>query len=81
MITVVRMNRITTGKTQAFVTVNYYGMIIKGLKVIKALGEPFVSYPDEKGKDGKYHETVFPADQTAKFELESVILNYYKENK
>jgi stage V sporulation protein G len=32
--------------------------LIKGFRVITNSNELFISVPDEKGKDGKYYETV-----------------------
>ncbi len=80
MVTVVRMNKIENSKTKAFVDLDYYGLIIKGLRVVEGMNGPFVSYPDEKSKDGKYYETIIPATQTTKIEIENTILNYYKNN-
>jgi stage V sporulation protein G len=58
---IVRMNPIKNsgGKTVAFFDAQTdEGIIIKGFRVVNGSSGLFVSSPDEKGKDGKYYESV-----------------------
>jgi stage V sporulation protein G len=59
---IVRMNHLKSnsgGKTAAFFDIQTKdGITIKGFKVINGANGLFVSAPNEKGKDGKYYETV-----------------------
>lgn len=46
-------------KTVAFFDIQTEeGIIIKGFRIINGNNGLFVSSPDEKGRDGKYHERV-----------------------
>ena len=59
---IVRMNPLSnngSGKTSAFFDIQTSdGIIIKGFRIINGAKGMFISAPDEKGKDGKYYETV-----------------------
>jgi DNA-binding cell septation regulator SpoVG len=81
MIKVLSIRKVVNPTTRAWIDIEYYGLVVRGLRIVEAKGQTFVAYPDEKGKDGKYYPTIFPATQTTKFELESLILNAYKEQK
>jgi len=80
MIKVVRMNTFENSVTKAFVDINFNSIIIKGLRVVEGKKGLFIAYPSEKDKSGKYYDTVIPATQTVKIEIEDVVLAYYKEN-
>ncbi len=59
---IVRMNKLDNssgGKLAAFFDVQTSdGITIKGFKLVNGSNGLFISSPDEKGKDGKYYETV-----------------------
>lgn len=59
---ITRMNPLgneTTGKTAAFFDVQTDdGIILKGFRLVNGSNGLFMSSPDQKGKDGKYYETV-----------------------
>ena len=64
---IIRLNKLqnnVTGKTVAFFDIQTNdGIIIKGFRIVNGSKGLFVSAPDEKGKDGKYYETViFPKE-------------------
>lgn len=59
---IIRMNLLEKkagGKTSAFFDIQTPDeIIIKGFRLINGANGLFVSSPDEKGKDGKYYESV-----------------------
>ncbi|MGE5795790.1 MAG: septation protein SpoVG family protein [Ignavibacteria bacterium] len=59
---VIRLNQVKSssgGKTAAFFDVQTPdGIILKGFRIVNGSNGLFISSPDEKGKDGKYYETV-----------------------
>jgi DNA-binding cell septation regulator SpoVG len=70
---IVRMNLLQnddSGKTAAFFDIQTDDeIIIKGFRVVKGSKGLFISSPDEKGKDGKYYETVtLPKEMKSKLE-------------
>ncbi|KAB2848078.1 MAG: hypothetical protein F9K42_09325 [Ignavibacterium sp.] len=77
-----RMNKIqTTGssKTLAFFDIQLDNeIIIKGLRIINGNKGLFISSPDEKGKDGKFHETVI-LPKEMKSDLEKIALDEYNK--
>lgn len=67
-----------SGNMLAFVTLNYEGLIVKGIKIMEGAKGPWVAMPSEKGKDGKYHNTVF-FGREIKERMEQEILNKFFE--
>lgn len=56
---IIRMNKLHGGKTLAFSDVETDDWIIlKGFRIVDGSKWKFITSPDEKGKDGKYYETV-----------------------
>lgn len=81
---IVRMNHLKSnsgGKTAAFFDIQTDdGITIKGFKIVNGSNGLFVSSPNEKGKDGKYYETVIlPKDM--KDNLEKLALEEYDKTK
>ncbi len=74
---IIRMNPLKTdgsGKTAD-------GIIIKGFRLINGSNGLFLSSPDQKGKDGKYYETV-TLPKEMKGELEKMAIEEFnKTNK
>ncbi len=76
---IVRMNKLSGGKTLAFFDIETNdGIIIKGFRIVDGNKGKFVASPDEKGKDGKYHETVI-LPKSMKDELEKLALAEYEK--
>ncbi len=77
---IVRMNKLQNeggGKTLAFFDIQTDDeIIIKGFRIVNGVNGLFVSSPDEKGKDGKYYETVI-LPKTMKDKLQIVALEEY----
>ncbi|RPI73066.1 MAG: hypothetical protein EHM47_06870 [Ignavibacteriales bacterium] len=81
---IVRMNHIKSnsgGKTAAFFDIQTNdGITIKGFKVVNGSNGLFVSSPNEKGKDGKYYETVI-LPKEMKDSLEKLAVDEYNKSK
>ena len=81
---VVRMNHLKSnsgGKTAAFFDIQTDdGIIIKGFRIVNGSNGLFISAPDEKGKDGKYYETV-TLPKEMKNHLENLALEEYNKTK
>ncbi|HEX9740322.1 MAG TPA: septation protein SpoVG family protein [Ignavibacteriaceae bacterium] len=81
---IVRMNHLKSnsgGKTAAFFDIQTgEGITIKGFKVVNGSNGLFVSSPDEKGKDGKYYETVI-LPKEMKDNLQKIALDEYDKTK
>jgi stage V sporulation protein G len=71
-----------SGKTAAFFDIQTNdGIIIKGFRLINGSNGLFLSSPDQKGKDGKYYETV-TLPKEMKSELEKMAIEEFnKTNK
>ncbi|AFH49310.1 Hypothetical protein IALB_1602 [Ignavibacterium album JCM 16511] len=67
---IIRMNKVSGGKTLAFFDMETDdGIIIKGFRIVDGNKGKFIASPDEKGKDGKYYETVIlPKEMKGKLE-------------
>jgi stage V sporulation protein G len=78
---IVRMNPLKSssgGKTAAFFDIQTDdGIVIKGFRIVNGAKGFFISSPDEKGKDGKYYETVI-LPKEIKDPLEKIALEEYK---
>lgn len=59
---IARISKLTNksgSKTEAFFDIQTDdGIVIKGFRIVNGANGLFISSPDEKGKDGKYYETV-----------------------
>lgn len=82
---IIRMNPLksdASGKTAAFFDIQTNdGIIIKGFRLINGSNGLFLSSPDQKGKDGKYYETV-TLPKEMKGELEKMAIEEFnKTNK
>ena len=76
-ITIKRMNKVSMGRTRAFVDAIINGLSIHGFKVIEGNNGLFVSNPSEKTKLGKYSDTVMFVDMKDKEEFQRVVLEHY----
>lgn len=74
---IIRMNKLNGGKTLAFFDIETDdGIIIKGFRIVDGSKGKFIASPDEKGKDGKFYETVI-LPKEMKDELEKIALSEY----
>ena len=64
---------------KAFVDVSVNdGLLVKNIKVVNGPKDLFVSMPQEKGKDGKWYDTVHPLTKENREALEKVVMEAYK---
>lgn len=76
---IIRMNKLNGGKTLAFFDVETDdGIILKGFRIVDGSKGKFIASPDEKGKDGKYYETVI-LPKEIKDKLEKLALEEYQK--
>lgn len=80
---ILRMNPLKSegsGKTAAFLDIQTNdGIIIKGFRLVNGANGLFLSSPDQKGKDGKYYETV-TLPKEMKSDLEKMAIEEYNKN-
>ncbi len=81
---VVRVNPLkasSTNKTAAFFDIQTAeGIIIKGFKLINGAHGLFVAPPNQKGKDGKYYDSVVIPKEAAEDLQKAAIEEYNKTN-
>lgn len=80
---IVRMNPLenSSGKTVAFFDAQTdNGIIIKGFRLVDGSNGLFVASPSEKGKDGKYYETVI-VPKEIKDKLQEAAVKEYNNQK
>ncbi len=77
---VLRLHRLSgESNLKAFADVSFAGVfIVKGIKVVEGKNGLFVSMPSEKGKDGKWYNTVYPSTDELKQQLSEAVLEAYK---
>ena len=79
---IIRMNPMksdSTGKTAAFFDIQTDdGITLKGFRLVNGSNGLFLSTPDQKGKDGKYYETVI-LPKEMKSELEKVAIEEFNK--
>ncbi len=79
---IVRMNKLDQsggGKLAAFFDIETNDeIIIKGFRLVQGSNGLFVSSPDEKGKDGKYYDTVI-LPKEMKQQLENMAIEEYNK--
>ncbi|MFI5236817.1 MAG: septation protein SpoVG family protein [Ignavibacteriales bacterium] len=79
---IIRMNPLKSdggGKTAAFFDIQTNdGITIKGFRLVNGSSGMFMSSPDQKGKDGKYYETVI-LPKEMKSELEKLALEEFSK--
>ena len=77
---IVRLNPLKSdggGKTAAFLDVQTNdGITIKGFRLVNGSNGLFLSSPDQKGKDGKYYETVI-LPKEMKSDLEKMAIDEF----
>jgi len=79
---IIRMNPMksdASGKTAAFFDIQTDdGITIKGFRLVNGSNGLFLSTPDQKGKDGKYYETV-SLPKEMKIQLEKMAIDEYNK--
>lgn len=68
--------------TKAFIELKLDNtLIVKGLTLVKGTEGLFLAYPATKGKDDKYHNSVYSLDKDWNKKLETICIKKYKELK
>lgn len=63
----------------ASASIEIEGIVIKGFKILNGKNDnPWVSWPNQKGADGKYYDQVYALDKTLREEVEDTILDEYE---
>ena len=79
---IVRMNALennSSSKTAAYFDIQTPDqIIIKGFRIVNGANGLFISSPDQKGKDGKYYESVV-LPKEMKSSLEKIAIEEYKK--
>jgi len=71
------LNNDSGGKIAAFLDVQTSdGIILKGFRLVSGSNGLFLSAPDQKGKDGKYYETII-LPKEMKSELEKTAIDEF----
>lgn len=55
-------------------------LVVSGLTIIEGSKGLFVTMPQNKGKDGKYHDSVFPLTKELRNEISETVLKAFNEN-
>jgi stage V sporulation protein G len=77
-ITEIRMNLTKSDTVLAFASVTFDGLlVVKGMRVLTGKNGPRVSWPSEKGKDGKFYDTVFSLNRDFGDSVKEAVLNKY----
>ena len=66
-------------KLKAFVDISLAGLVIKGLRIVKGSKGLFLGMPRQKAKDGKWYNTVYPANKEILQELNDIVMQAYQE--
>lgn len=76
----VRVYPIKSSKSSilANASIEIEGIVIKGFKILNGKNDgPWVSWPSQKGTDGKYYDQVYALDKTLREDVEDAILDEY----
>ena len=76
----VRVYPIKGGKSNllANASIEIEGIVIKGFKILNGKNDSlWVSWPNQKGTDGKYYDQVYALDKTLREDVEDAILDEY----
>ena len=67
-------------KTKAFIELCLdKTLVIKGLTLVEGSQGLFISFPSSKGKDGKYHNTIYSLDKEFTGQLKEACIKKYNE--
>ncbi len=68
------------GPTKAFCDILLSDtFLVKGLRVVQGKDSLFVSMPQEKGRDGKWHKTFYSVSKELQKRMEELVLEKYIE--
>lgn len=80
-VTEVRINKYEKNNVKGFATITIDDdLVISGFTIVDGSKGLFVSMPNTKGKDGEYHDTVFPLSKKGRDGLNKIIIDAYKKS-
>lgn len=80
VVTDVRINKYEKNAVKGFATITLDKvLVVSGLTIIEGGKGLFVSMPQSKGKDGKYHDTVFPLNKELREEISKSVLDAFNK--
>lgn len=69
----------SSGNLLANASIEIEGIVIKGFKVVEGRDSVFVSWPSQKGKDGKYYDQVYALDGDTRSDVNDCILDKFND--
>ena len=79
-ITEVRINKYENKNVKGFASITFDSeLVVNGFTIMTGKNGLFVSMPSTKGKDGEYHDSVFPLSKKGRDQINKVVLDAYKE--
>ena len=79
-ITETRIKVYENNNTKGFATVTFDDvLVVSGLAIIQGKNGLFVSMPQSKGSDGKYHDSVFPLNKSGREYINDTVLEAYNK--
>ena len=77
-ITEVKIKKFENGKTKGFASITIDKVLcITGITIVEGKNGLFVSMPQNKDKDGNYHDVVFPLSKEARAALTKKVLEAF----
>jgi stage V sporulation protein G len=79
---VVRLRRFDDrddSKLKAFADIAIGDFVVKGFRVVQGQKGLFLGFPQEKGKDGKWYNVLWPKTKEARQDLTDLVLSAYEE--
>lgn len=79
-VTEVKINKYENQNTKGFANVTFDNeLVVTGFVIMQGKNGLFVAMPSTKGKDGDYHDTVFPTSKKGREGLNKVIIEEYNK--
>lgn len=80
-ITEIRINKYENNNTLGFASITFDNLLcVTGVTILKNKdGVKFVSFPQTKGKDGTYHDIVFPITKDGRKVISEKVLKAYED--
>lgn len=80
VVTDVKVTKYEKNSLKAFATITIdKAFVVSGLTIIEGSKGLFVTMPQNKGKDGKYHDSVFPLTKELRTEISKSVLDAYSQ--
>lgn len=78
VVTEVRIKKYENNNVKGFATITLdKALVVSGLTILNGKNGLFVSMPQNKGTDGKYHDAVFPLSKELRAEISKSVLDAF----